>query len=274
MLADVVRRAGGVPAASFTYDFNGTDTAAGSGVPTPAGNPLLEVVSGSWRRLSNRAHTDTDRNQHPILAVQVGNGDADLAVAVSAGGGDAAYLRVTDVNNWIRARVRTYQGSSTNYYTEYEWSAPYHSATEPVGHSHMRYVWSTSSTVDPTPSSYSHSHDSYGSHTMNRTESGSLTGNTRQGSSTSYYTAYQVILEKRVAGTITNLGTASVSAPSRLRVTGAGSAVAVYVDGSSTAALTATVADFLRVRRHGIGRGPSDQNGHALDNLTISIGGA
>lgn len=251
--------------AAYLYDFNGTDTS--SGVPVPTGHPVLVAVSGSWRRLSNRAYTSTDRNSSPILAAAIGGGDVDLTVDVSSGGGDAVYFRVTDADNWIRARIRRYTTSSTYYYTEYEWMG---TTTTADGHTHTYTRWSSSSNNSPFVNAVSHNHDSYGYHTHSETQANSwLTGNTRQSSNTSTSVAYQVIVEKCVAGTITTLQTASISAPSKLRARAQGTSVQVYINGATTPAISVTESAFTTANQHGIGRGPSDQDGQALDNLYI-----
>jgi hypothetical protein len=71
-----------------------------------------------------------------------------------------------------------------------------------------------------------------------------------------YYT--DVVLEKCVAGTITNLGTASGQASSSLRLRAVGSSLQVFINGSGTALLSATDSTHLGQSKIGIGGGASD----------------
>lgn len=110
---------------AYLYDFNGPDTSTAEGIPVDAGLPPLQVVAGAWQRLDNRAYTPTTPSSDPILVMEDGVGNADISVNVDNYGGDAIYARVSDPDNWVRLRVRTWQTSYqyTYYVTEYEWAS-------------------------------------------------------------------------------------------------------------------------------------------------------
>lgn len=283
--------------ALYSDSFTRADTAAGSGLGFVPSGPAWEIVNGSWQILSGRAYTSTSRTSNPIAVVSGGSGDVDISANVSSSGGDAIYFRVVDSNDWLRARVRRYQTSSsyTTYTTEYEWVQHYFHA-EPLDHDtgwysndaeHSMYKWGTYSTAPSFPSVQMdyHSHNSQGSpsdgtpnaspgtHSHYIYKTGLWkTGATRQvatGTGTSYTNHYQIILEKSVNGTVTTLGTYTTSAPSSLRVRAVENNIKVYVSGNATVRIDVNDATHQNAAKHGIGRGASDLDGQALDNVTI-----
>jgi hypothetical protein len=291
----------------YTDDFNRSDTADGAGLGTIPGGPAWAQASGSWRILSNRAQTSTARTSHPVASADFSSTDADMSVGVSAGGGDALYMRVVDASNWLRLRLRTWSvttsSTTQNYRTEYEWGVFYQvygsgnlNSGETTGqHSHStpyspaRYGWGGYSTPPSFPGTANHTHGTYypdgtytssyaqRNHAHNYTNSyPQKTGGTRQvndGSTTTYNTTTyrQVILDKSVAGTITTLATSpqTTGAITSLRLRGIGSGLSGYYNGGGTAVVTATDTSHAAATDHGIGRGTSDLDGSALDNFTL-----
>lgn len=262
-----------------------TDTFAGSGAlgVTEGGGLAWEAITGSWSRSGGYAAASTNGNASPppIAVVDLGVGQVDLSAAVSNGGGDALYFRVTDANNWFRARVRKWQTSSTYYYTEYRWyhfyehGGGYHlgdTSGSPTGPGSVSFVYEIYNTSPSSAPSFplklqqSHAHEGGGSHSHDYDRgSGPFQNGTRQASSTSYNTNYQVVLEKCVNGTVTTLGTYSSSATS-LRVRADGTSIVVYVNGTSR--ISVTDATHQSATKHGIGRGPSEYQSSAIDNFS------
>lgn len=330
MLSKVVRRAVGRRAVALSDAFQRADTTSGLG-SIPNNGPLWELISGAWKILSNRAHSDTSGPYNPIAAVETNSSDGDVESSVSGNGGDCIYARVVDASNWLRVRTRRWTTTSKTYKTEYEWKVTYrYSFTEyewrqyyktsdawkgtSKEHGHYRYFWGTSSSVSVpdgynhthsdfqhnmyksgsstktgntrtnthdhihyywgsytdsgAPSSYSHSHGSYGTHTMSKV-SASKTGNTRQvESGTTTTTHRRIYLEKAVAGTITSLGYGSGTSAPTLRLRMNGSALQVYRSGTSI--ISATSSDHMAATKHGVGKGPSDLYGHAINNFSYT----
>lgn len=268
---------------AYFYDFNGTDTADGTGIPVPAGHPAFTQVNGSWRRYQNRAYTSTARSEDPIIAVQIGSGDVDLSVSISNSGGDCLYIRVTDSNNWIRLRLRKYQTSYQYYQTQYQWFLQHWEASIDGNgsHTHSQYKWGWDQFSSPFTSGeqqYSHSHSINGSgssyfhlHDDNEILNHYYTGQTQQvGPYTGYTDNWRLYLEKSVSGTVTELGNAGVSSGiTSIRLRAVGSSIKAYFNGLSGEVISVTDSTHSAVNWHGLGRGDSDYNGHALDNFNI-----
>lgn len=277
----------------YTDDFNRADGALGS-IP---GGPAWEVISGTWAIASNRASSSTAASSNPVAVVDTETTDADLSVNVSNLGGDAIYGRVVDANNWFRAKVRRYQTSTPYYVTEYEWKAVPGGGTGAsseswcnagyTSHTHEGddvTGWGTFSS-SPWGSSYSYSHshsiwykdDGVNCSGWNESHSHSgtpyKTDNTRTvigGYTTTTY--YQVILERCVAGTITNIGQTTATTTSTLhtlRLRMVGNDIRVYMNGGASAVITATDSSHSAATKFGIGKGASDLTGSALDNFSI-----
>lgn len=310
-----------------------TDSFSGSGAlgNTESGGGSWQVVSGSWSRSGGYAYSSTLPSSNPIAVIDTGSRDTDLSLSVSSGGGDSVYFRVIDTNNWFRVRVRRYQQTVTNYYTEYEWADVQTSYTTNYEWQQNYYCpswtstqgdtvrtgWGSFSSAPSFPSSFSTSHYGYTgypgypsappgessytygdqfSHSHYRSGSpfktgatstssssyvagyywgGSTssdpndyrTGNTRQASYNSTNTYYQIVVEKNVSGSITQLAAYSVT-PSSLRVLAQGSAINVYVNGTPQAGLTDS--SHLTATRHGIGLAASELTGSAIDNFSLT----
>lgn len=227
---------------------------------TEVGGLAWESISGTWTRSNGRAVASEDRNATPppIAVVDLGTGQADLSAAVGSGG-DALYARVVDVNNWIRARARRWTTSSTYYVTEYQWAQEYWYISQGPETKFYEYQWSESNSGYG-PSFRGNDGSSY------PVNNPYLTGATRQSPRTSSSTNYQVILEKCVAGTVTQLGSYSV-APTVLRIRADGTSVQVYINGTSRISVTETV--HQNATKHGIGKGPSENVSSAIDNFSI-----
>jgi len=243
------------------YSFDGPDTSAGAGVPSPAGLPSLVAYVGSWRRLGNRAYTDTPASSRPMLGFDAGgHGNFDLSARVSAGGGDALYARWVDASNWLCARVRTFteQVPTTSYQSEYSYST----TAGPDGHTHTEIGY-------PQASNFQHTHGFVGLHDHNYIL-GAPTGNTRPVYGTTTQTRVQVVFEKSVSGQVTTLGVAAAdSGLTSLRMRGVGSTLTVLLNRSATAAITVTDDVHATATKHGIGRGPSELTGSSLDDLFL-----
>ena len=278
----------------YTDDFNRADTPAGSGLGTIPGGPAWETINGSWRILSNRAYTSTSRSLNPISAITTPTGDADVRCTTSSNGGDAVYARVTDEDNWIRVRVRRFTTTTSFYITEYEWARGYqHGYPTDCGQTHTGALvnafsgttqiatkWSTSNTTAPSFSQcefgWFHAHltsdgnSTWGSHNHGyRLVGGTyLTGETRQTQVSSTSTHRRAILEQCVNGTVSQLGITTAS-PSSLRLLAVGTSLQVFVNGSTSASISATSSAHINVNKHGIGRATSDLDGQSLDNFYI-----
>jgi hypothetical protein len=286
---------------TYTDDFDRANTADGAGLGTIPGGPAWVQTSGSWRILSNRASTSTARTSHPVATADFSATDSDLSVGVSPNGGDSLYMRVVDANNWLRLRLRTYVVTTTTSTstTEYEWKQLYkfggngnlnqgettgqHTHSDP--YSPAAYGWGGYSSPPSFPGASGHIHGVYlptgtgtwnASHSHDHVTSGNSpvkTGATRTvtGSTTTSTTYRQVILDKRVAGTITTLGTSGATTGSitSLRLRGIGSGLSGYYNGGGTAVVTATDTSHAAATKHGIGLGTSDSGGSSLDNFTI-----
>lgn len=238
--------------AQFTYDFNGTDTAAGATIPVAAGLLPLVAYSGTWRRAGNRAVSTTADTSRPMLGLDPGGvGNFDLSVKLSAGGGDALYGRWVDAANWICARVRKFYTTASSSYTEYYYQCGWYN---PDGQ--IQTVTQGWGSCPVPPGNYSQTY--------------STITDSRQQSYFYNVENWQVVLEKSVSGVVTQLGTATTSGSlTSLRLRGIGNALAVFLNGATTASITATETAHVTATKHGIGRGPSELSGSALDDLFV-----
>ena len=252
----------------FSYSFDGPDTAAGSGVPASSGLPALVAFSGSWRRLGNRAYTDTPASSRPMLGFDAGGrGNVDLGARVSAGGGDALYARWVDPSNWLCARVRTFSTTTTvqtGTTTYYVWRQYYGSGSVFPGEAYLDQTTTSSST--PTADTYPLQQQGYSR--FNNPVLVSTYSQPAYGTST--ITTRQVILEKAVSGQVTTLGSANTDAGlTSLRLRAIDSTITVLLNGSATPVISATDDVHVTATKHGIGRGPSELTGSALDDLFL-----
>lgn len=265
-----------------------------AGTPMPQGGPAYVEVGGTWVSSSpGRPTTTAAGSSSPRLLVAEGAGSVDETIAVSSQGGDALYCRDATSTGFIRARVRRFQTSDSytvppTFTTYYTWRGTYThiSHSFPSGGVDSIYKYrddentSNTSTANPQSSSFSHVHGGVTTHSHSWDLFRSSVVSQREvqtgGGGTQSFTVnnYQVVLEKIVNGAVTQIGatpaTTSASITS-LRLRGEGPSIQVFINGSTSPAISVTETFNQTVNRHGFGLAPSDVSGASgLDNFSIN----
>lgn len=124
---------------------------------TEVGKFPWEVLSGTWSVSNKRLVTSTADSSNPLVAVSLNSPDVDATLKISSGGGDSLYFRIVDASNWLRARSRRYQVTTTTFRTEYEWSVTY-VYSNPHGSHSATYIYWGSFSSSGAPSSLTDSH--------------------------------------------------------------------------------------------------------------------
>lgn len=160
-------------------------------------------------------------------------------------------------------------GSSTSQY----WAtSPSGSCDYSTGSSRVVYCWSSSASSPCAPgANYTGGTRQVQSGSYWDTNSGGTVLSTRQAGPYTGYNYYnEVVLEKSVNGTVTVLGTQSVSTVTQLRMLLDGTSVSVFTNGGATPVLTVTVSDHLTATKFGFGGGTSDYSPSNPDWDTFS----
>lgn len=267
---------GGIKAIPLADNFDRANTTTTDGLgKTSTGQRDWTYPSGAWQISSNRAYTGTDRGLHPIARVESYASDVDVQTNISGGGGDCLYVRVTDVNNWIRLRQRGWQTStttSTSCCTKTCNNTLYsRDCSDPGGCNSCNCCVPMPDSCDGCPTTCCGCLGcctDWGCKTYTGTNScGTHCCETGTCTSTTYQDNYAVYLEKRVGGTITTI-TSWGGSYSLLRMRLTGTSVQVFTGTTDRGSFA--VAEHATVSYHGIGRGPSEYNGHALDNFSLT----
>lgn len=233
------------------------DTFSGSGAlgTIEIGGVAWSVLTGTWSRTSGLAKTTTAGTSNPLAVIDVGWGDFDGSISVSsAGGGDCLYFRVVDALNWLRARLNTTTGAVT----------------------YGPYVDQGFQALSPGDDAYQN--PAFFGVTTFPTDTEMLVFNSNatgfefflRSKSTSFN--YTAVLEKSVAGTVTQLGVSpsNTTGISALRVVASGSTITLLLSGSSTNSGVFTDSTNATATKHGIGRGnPGTRDASAIDNFAL-----
>ena len=245
---------------NYSDTFDRSDGVLGS---TDTGTPLAwTALSGTWAITSNKATTSTTRSDDPIAVVDPGNSQVEVSLDIGYGG-DALYFRVVDDLNWwrIRSSAQTVSGVSVGSWSAWSaWSADLQGCGATTSAS-----WTQGSYVS-------------GYHTVERQYRGSSGPCSFQNAyrsrtrSLSYYnyTAYDLDLEKSVAGVVTNHGN-SGSSSAKTKALCTGDNIQWYRWTGSIYSSLGTVNDGTHsaATQFGIGRGTSSLNNSSLDNFTL-----
>lgn len=246
---------------SYSDDFIGTGAlgTVKTGTPTLTWQ-FFNSTSTNWSRNSGGyASSSVAASSNPMAVADVGRADVAITEGVRTTG-NAIYFRVVDGSNWLRARVNEtqttggyYQSYTTNYYRHQQYVAVYSESpctgiygyTDPVG---SPYVDTSSSN----PAAYcSGTNYYYYETTFDHSTSGQYWVST-----TDYN--YYLILEKSVAGTVTQLGSVSLgsSQPNYIKVVAKGVSLQTFYGSTSSVSSAGTsVTDTTNqtATKHGIG---------------------
>lgn len=262
----------------YTDDFSGSGDLNGSAVGTSA--LTWSVVSGSATRSSGKALFAQAPSASPFAVVDVSNPLVDARVDTYTGfaGGDALYFSVTDASNWWRLRCRTSQSSGTYqspYYTFGPWVETVDqtlqgSAPNP-GTTYRDYLPAyPDGTPTPTTEEYQQNLG-----TSPQTFRDQLFKRTATHPTVSYTNDVRyLMLEKSVAGTITQVGQWTVSAFGTLRVSRTTAGFVVYSTDAATQLATITDTFNSAATKVGVGLGGTNDNyatGSSLDNFSATI---
>lgn len=110
--------AGADPVPEVYDSFDGTGNADGSA--TESGGKTWQALNGTWTRSGGTVTTPASPGTNPMLVVGLGGADVDARVAAPTASGAAVFFRVQDASNFLRARIRRTQTSSSYQVTEYQ----------------------------------------------------------------------------------------------------------------------------------------------------------
>lgn len=240
----------------FTDDFSGAGDLNGS--PVGATTASWQAIAGTWQRQNGLAVTSAAASTNPILATNLTIGDADLTLNgyTGFGGGDSLYFRVSDTNNWWRLRQRVTQTSST---VQTGWQGTGWVETG-------QYV--TSGDLGTTYQDYVHNipqlkivYWSSGNTTYETDYKQSVVPTY----STEYHSYHYLVLEKMVAGTLTQVDAWLVSGFNQLRIVAAGNSIQYFEPDGLTVHASVVDAFNAGASLHGLGLG-------GTDNYTVASG--
>lgn len=252
------------------------DTFSGSGSlgTIEVGGVAWSALTGTWARSGGKAVTTAAASTNPLAVVDVGWGDVDASISVSPTGGDALYFRVVDASNWLRLRLRS-TVTTSSYQSGWDTSAwTTTGATCNLGGPQFTSICSG---TDPA-SGLCTSQTVYGGAgecSVGTNPNGTpATFQTRTVSPhyvTTSSTSYSLVLEKCVAGTVTQLGSVAMGSTqvTSLRVTANGSTITAYANAVQKGVFTD--ATFATATKHGIGRGgPTSSDSSAIDDFALT----
>lgn len=251
---------------------------------TSQGEYPWSILTGTWNVSGTKPTTSTSQASNPLAVVQAGSPNVDAALDVGAG--DALYFRVQDASNWWRILWEGYQTQTcqTCYQTccntccstcnsiyygcsnpGYDGGNNYKGCGGCTGTcSSLNSQWVCNSRPGDT-CSYSCNCSSCNCYSCNPYNCNCVNSDN-----------YRARLQKMVAGTLTTVadGAAAAGSTARARVVTSGASVAAYFTrsgGSSTLFYSGDQPDLAIQTRHGIGRGASNYNQSAIDNLSIKF---
>ena len=261
---------GATTSVDYSDDFAGSGALGNvkTGAPTIAWE-FLNSASADWtRNSSGYASSSIAASSNPMAIANAKKADIEITEGIRSAG-DAIYFRVTDANNWLRARLNYVQDSST--YTYYSRTVSYECYSSSTGAKTKTGAWGFN-TNDPNDNSPPNSNQcpsgSYYS------ETGRSTTGPHTGSNPVYN--YYLVLDKNVSGTITQLGSRLIgtSMPAYIKVTAKGTSLTTsYGSTTSTTSAGSSISDSAHqsATKHGIGYAAVSYGSPATGVSSIAI---